>query len=281
MATRTWDGSESGKWDTAANWTPATVPISNDDVIINAGSRSIDDGLDQSAVDLDSMVVGPDYTGEIGNSATAPLQIGCDEMTMNGGGDNHFIKSGAGNAIDILRIKSIGSTGLGAISLEANATIGALIVTKGVVQLFDGTFTDVVLQAFDNVPANATINILDATLTTFWKNRGNATLLSTSASGVVTNAYVGDDTFTVDAGTLTNLWQFRGTTFWTTEDATLTLAKIMGGVFDASLQPAARTITTLESHAGTRINLDTGVVGSITVTNNLQYGGTQEPVLPT
>ena len=33
-ALKTWDGSSSSNWNTAANWTPSGVPTSSDDVVI-------------------------------------------------------------------------------------------------------------------------------------------------------------------------------------------------------------------------------------------------------
>src|SRR5882672_3618175 len=40
-ATKTWDGSSSGNWNTAANWTNNAVPVDGDDLIFPAGAANL------------------------------------------------------------------------------------------------------------------------------------------------------------------------------------------------------------------------------------------------
>jgi hypothetical protein len=47
-------------WSTAANWSGGAVPVNDDDVILNASGVNICWGLDQSAVELDSLTLEKD-----------------------------------------------------------------------------------------------------------------------------------------------------------------------------------------------------------------------------
>ena len=59
-----------GDWSDTANWSGATVPISTDDVTINQGNADIQTNLNQSAVTLASLTIGPGFSGSIGSTAT-------------------------------------------------------------------------------------------------------------------------------------------------------------------------------------------------------------------
>ncbi len=56
-------------WNTAANWSTSGVPSSADAVIFTGADTSYDVlyGLDQSAIDLDTLKSGPSYTGMVGD----------------------------------------------------------------------------------------------------------------------------------------------------------------------------------------------------------------------
>lgn len=53
-------------WSSADNWSGGAVPVANDDVILRDSSTNICWGLDQSAVELDSLTIEKSYTGQLG-----------------------------------------------------------------------------------------------------------------------------------------------------------------------------------------------------------------------
>lgn len=276
MATRTWVGGTSGNWGTAANWLEAAVPVSNDDVVIDTGVVNIDDGLDQSAVDLDSLIIGPNYTGIVGVSGTNPLKIGCDKMVINGGAAHHYISSGAAKTIDVLRIVSIGPTGVGEMTIDGTITV--LVLEKGLVTAVDGDIATAVVQSSSGVNADASLTLVAAALTTLHQLNG-IVIMDAAGTATLATAYVAIGPLQVYAGTLTNLYQYGGTVLWETDDGALTVANVFGGLFDASGDSAEKTITTLNAYTGATVNLDNGMQ-SIIVTNLNEYGAVVKPAKP-
>lgn len=63
-------------WDTAENWSAATVPVDADDVIFRDSAVDVRWGLDQSAVDLASLSIEQTYSGKIGLDRTAVVTGG-------------------------------------------------------------------------------------------------------------------------------------------------------------------------------------------------------------
>ena len=170
MATRNWSGAVSGDWSNAGNWD--TAPASGDDVIINTGSRNIDAGLSQGALDLNSLWVGPTYTGQIGNSDTAMLTISSAKIIIAGGGSQHYITNGNTN-IDEFEVISIGSAGTG--NLTCGGTITKLIVRMGHIKLYSGTTTTAYLMADGGSSSSASITHFAGTITTLFKMAGSFT----------------------------------------------------------------------------------------------------------
>ena len=71
MATNVWLGNDSGnegKWQTAANWSLAHVPINGEDIVFEDSSQSVTADFDQSAVTPNSLTVSQSFTGEIGDA---------------------------------------------------------------------------------------------------------------------------------------------------------------------------------------------------------------------
>lgn len=272
MATHTWTGAVSGNYGTAGNWAGGT-PVGGGDVIIDATSVNIDDGLDQSAVDLASFYVGPNYTGQIGNSDTAPLIIEATLVTVDGGGANGYL--GVQDS-DVVKIFAVGPTGTGNLTITAT-TCPLLVVNQGIVKLFSGTVTLATLSAFNGVQGNAALNVLNGTITTLKSGPGTASILEASASGVITTADVNGGVLDIvaSAGTLTNLNAYGGTTKWGAEDNNMTVANLFAGSsFIVKSSPVARTIVTLNSHVGSTRTIN-DPAEALTITNNNDFGGTE------
>lgn len=275
MATRTWNGSVSGDWSNASNWSAA--PASGDDVIINTGSRNIDAGLSQGALDLNSLFVGPSYTGQIGNSDTAMLTISSARITIAGGGSQHYITNGNTN-IDEIEIVKVGESGTGNITI--GGTIVKVVIRMGHVKLYSGTTTTGYLIADGGLSSTASLTHFAGTITTLFKGAGNYTSQDEdddgeviNGSGTVTNLYhqSGNSTFGPSA-TLTNLFMSAGTVYWTAE-ATMTLGRIMGGVLDGRYSKYAPTITTLDVLKDAQALLSDCAFAAVVTTEN-GYGGT-------
>lgn len=92
MATRTWQDANND-WNSTYNWSGSTVPVSNDDVVIDYGTKDITGSLDQSAVSLNSLKIKAGYSGNIGTPAS-PFKIG-----VNGAAPTAFEVSQTGSAI--------------------------------------------------------------------------------------------------------------------------------------------------------------------------------------
>ena len=109
MAVKTWtNGAGTGNWGTAANWSPAAIPVHNvDSVEIPATtSGNISLGLDQSAVNLLGCHVHKGFKGNIG-AASDPLRISADLFVYEGDGDLYLqAESDTGLAIDRLIINT-------------------------------------------------------------------------------------------------------------------------------------------------------------------------------
>ncbi len=99
-------------WDTSANWSTGTVPVTGDDVILQNSANPILYGLDQSAVTLDLLSIDQSFTGTIGLPRTNAagyveyrdqyLKIGATTITI-GRGDG----AGAGRIkIDTLAVQT-------------------------------------------------------------------------------------------------------------------------------------------------------------------------------
>ena len=41
MGTKTWDGGATGDWNVSSNWSPAGVPVTGDDVVINTAGCTV------------------------------------------------------------------------------------------------------------------------------------------------------------------------------------------------------------------------------------------------
>ncbi len=94
-ATKTWDGSSSNDWNTAANWTPSGVPTSSDDVIIP----------DNFNVTVNTAAVCASFTINEGNNDNQITISDGQSLTVSGGvtinkgkgyGDNKYISVGSG-----------------------------------------------------------------------------------------------------------------------------------------------------------------------------------------
>jgi hypothetical protein len=102
-------------WSVSTNWelTPggtSGVPATNDDAIMNAdeanGGARVTSGMDQGAVDLDSLTLPPLFRGVVGDS-TGPLKISADLIANYSLGSMYIVadSNAVGLKIDEVRIQ--------------------------------------------------------------------------------------------------------------------------------------------------------------------------------
>lgn len=115
----------------AANWSDATGFANNATLVIASGSQTITTALDQSGLSggIDTLDIGPQFTGRIGSPSTGPLKVDADE-----GGSTHRITYNAGGGV--LYLQAAGDNNL--ISNFWKSSPGAAY-------LMGGTFTNVIL----------------------------------------------------------------------------------------------------------------------------------------
>jgi len=271
MATRTWTGETDGDWGTTTNWEDDTVPISGDDVYIVSGSVDID-GSDQSAVTLDSLTVGPKYTGTIGTSGTK-LQVSATNFIFSGAGStNYFEGSYAnltiqntstdsdalniyGDSDEISKLRILG--GRGGVNIDSSCDLGSSSTVEQI------------------GASGVTTTIADGTTI-----HGTCTLKIDSGKMVLNQAiaditvFGGDLEVGLDSGTVTTLEQYGGRVRWNPSAAcTITTLNIFAGLFDSSDSTApAFTITNTTLHEGGSINERSGLENA-TWTNPINMEG--------
>ncbi len=267
MATRTWVGGTSSDWGTASNWAENVVPADDDEVYIVSGVVDID-GSDQSAVTLDLMVVGPQYTGTIGSTLTA-LQINSDVFDFSGMGTYSYLSG----TLDTVTIQNT-STSTTALTLS-ECTIDTLRVLGG----------------------NGTVTIDDASTVTTKIEQVGATAITTSIASDTTiggscelvieagkmELNVAVPTITVfggslesdHTGTVTTLEIYDGLVRWSpSADCTITTLTVYGGKFDASESTTPTyTVTDTTVHAQGVIDERSGLLNATWSNSVLMEGG--------
>lgn len=255
MATKTWLDVD-GDWSNVANW-GGSLPVDNDDVVINAGSKNISAGLNQSGINLNSLSITSGYTGNIG-APGASLQINVDgaassAMMVSMGGQ--FIYWSGTTDVDI----TVGSTGSGGFYMTGGGFSGSKIVggTSGLISIASGvTMGDVYSAGTGFDISSAATNVLlmggnhtiraAVTNLTIGANVG-CTLKATTLSVSNIYAHRGSRLTTLCAGTLSNLNAYPGSTFTNggSYDNTITnLYQWAGSVQNLRAPNAVTTVTT-------------------------------------
>lgn len=136
MAIVNWIASTgSQSWTNTANWSTGAVPVTGDDVYVNFGNADINSGLANIAVNLNSLHVGPSFTGTIGVGAPfiAGLHIGVSgNVSFDTTSTSMFIElSNQVSTVVVLNTGQPISTATGAESLQiwGGATGSSIAVT--------------------------------------------------------------------------------------------------------------------------------------------------------
>jgi len=262
MATRTWVGTTDGDWGTASNWAETTIPISGDDVYIVSGSVDID-GSDQSGVTLDRLVVGTQYTGSIGTSATK-LQISATDFDYASNGKTTYIEgtyvtltvqntSTDSNALNIYgssdtitKLRILG--GRGGINIDSTCSLGSSSIIEQI------------------GASGVTTNIADGTtIDATCKLTMDSGKLELNEAVATITVFGGELVATLDSGTVTDLDLFGGRVRWNpTASCTISTLSVYGGLFDSrdSIAPTF-TITNTVLHESGTIDERSGIENAV------------------
>jgi len=170
MATKHWDGSTDGNWQTAANWTAAGVPAAADIVIFDGRTtQAVTDGIarGETGGEEHTLVhVKPDYPGDIGTPAE---WFHCDatKFIFEGSGTCYLEVAGAADAedADIATVICNSSSGTLYVRSHTNSadnicSVTNLIVNKGTCYLADDSYAaNIYLVPVSNNSSNATLYI--------------------------------------------------------------------------------------------------------------------------
>jgi hypothetical protein len=279
-------------WNTTKNWDTNAKPVSGDDVVFADSPHDVYYGLDQSAVDLNTLRVASTYTGTIGQPSKGfHLQIDVSntdgKAVLNGRGAATMIE-GTIDEIDIIggiRSQDMVSIGFGS-TIQSLRVLGTSVL--GTVTLENAISIDKIFMI--NCPSatvtlgiNAT-NLNEVVVTAGTFNSSSPIEATTVATGEVTEP----GSLTVSGGVVNmfkssparNVIQTGGTVNWrgsgTLGDALDGDAfglKLYGGTFSIdSSNVKSVTIVDAEVYGGVFTERSGSAV--VTYTNDLkQYGG--------
>lgn len=259
---------KSNDWNDTANW-GGGPPASGDTVRILQGDRDINLNMGQSAVDLASLTIGPNFRGSIGTPGT-PLNI-----------DSAIVRINApySKAINIKPVTVPSFTveacnqGEFGVYVQSGTITDLIVASAGLLRLGSPTITNIKagLGASD---ARQALNLqisAGATLTNLISKLANIRTESTFSG----NTWLFDCTmdFRAASATLAALVMHGGDFEWNGKSSTITLAQVFGGMFRGTNVDDARTLTNAEVWPGGTIDLG-GAGNNITVSNPIKkYGG--------
>lgn len=263
MATKIWVGTDSGNegdWGVAANWSPSGVPIANDDVFLENSSQSVDDTLDQSAVELDSLNIAQSFTGSLGLDDT-PFQI--DSPVVNIGYNNgpgspsgspliNLVLDAVASVIIVSNTGNSSDTSKSPLRLLTNAAGTTLEIRKGKVDLANDTgqvasIGAIVLNWLTNKLRDVSLFIGDdVTLASTIDQRAGDLLLRSACPTLTIEAGTAR---TRGSGAITAL-NVKGGIATLDSTGTITTLTIDGGTVDFTKSSVARIVTNLKLNPG-------------------------------
>jgi len=253
-------------WSTAGNWSGAAVPVNDDDVILRDSSVNICWGLDQSAVELDSLTRDKTHTGLIGLDYMV-FATSADGATTSSL-DVEYRATALEIDTPILNIRRHTGPGTVAGSGRFNLNLGT-VACEAVIE-------DTATQSTDSGRPAVQLEIAQANTNVYIESApggvGIATekpgttstvgKVSVSATSVATRVLIGE------GATITTYEQSGGSNTLQAA-ATVTAATVNGGKL---LIDGAFLITTLEVNAGTVVPNNVPAAGAA-VTNFNHNGG--------
>lgn len=275
MATRTWNGSTSGDWSLAANWSAATVPIAADNVIIPAGTPAITSFsvAGSQNITLAKMTVEKGYLNDIGGSGN-PLTVTFSSRLVHRGSGTLWFKDGSSSATALIVINSDNTTN--AAQLDCDSTGGSttkILVRKGKVTIAgtSNTYGEIEVTYRDSPSTDSVLDISSGSVTVTLLKQNAGTI--TSAATVTTAILSGGKLTQTGSTVITTAYIVGGYLLANNNGATtVTTCNLMQGTLDLKGNSLEKTITTLQRAPGSTLMWDaqlhtisnsaTGIVGA-------------------
>jgi len=253
-------------WSDAGDWS-AAVPVANDDALVSGAlGTAINAGLNQAAIDLDSIRVHELCKYDIGASGT-PLQIATGNLEHYGRAGLYY-ECGAGLKTDMVRIQCATPGVITELGSGAAADYDYILLNRGTVRMLAsidfGAACPVIIGKVDS-PNDVTFSIGSGadTLPTLHMNCGTGV-----TKGAITTAYVMGGTLTHDVALCTTLYVGPGAVVNYNHSAATTVVVYSGGTLNLLGNTIEKTITTLTSMPGSIVLRDDFLH---TVTNDYDY----------
>jgi hypothetical protein len=283
MAIRRWISTSDTSFNTTANWSGGTVPVTGDTIIFDGtGTANLTSNLGQSALTGITLIITHANASQIGTDTAGVatyLQIGASSVTIgrNDGGigtGSQLILLDFGsttNATNVLQTSSgSANTKYPAVCLLGSAmTLTISGGNVGVAVRPGETATCASLKTTAGLLGStpAVYAGSGATLTTFVLDSGS--LQSFSTATVTTGRTSGGRYVYEGTGAHTTLEVDDGTVIYN-GTGTITTADVRGEL-DFSHDSRAKTVTTANVYKGGTLNVDNGVPGGIVFTNPINY----------
>lgn len=276
-----WLGTTSGDWGTTTNWSTGTVPVAGDDVYFTNNAVDVTLSLAQSAVTLNSLNVDQSYTGKIAAAGTylqinaTTLNIGKASSDQISIGSSRIHLNGAFTTVNVIDTSSSSAdSGFQPVCLVGTITtlnirsgrLGVAVLTP----IETATVTTVNITQSDTASSSPVVTFGLVALTTANIEAGK--LIHKGTATVTTAKVVGGEyrvdnnaahtTISVESGKCV----YNGT-------GTITNLNIYDATADFSNDPRPKTITNFNVYKNAKVNLNTGVLGSVTVTNGIRING--------
>ncbi len=242
MADKYWIGTD-GSYSTAGNWSPTNAPVAADVVFIAGTGTVISSGLDQSGVSIDGFIV-ENFSYAIGKrNEFLQVALGSGDRFEFDGTGQSYIDVGSSAVSPIIK-RTARNTNVGGLFLKGSA-----------------------LATVDVLGPNATVNLIDATVTTvnihsgctvFVDEDSTVTTLNNMGGTVIIEGYVatlnnraGATTYNGSGSSAVTKIDVTGGSVVSNTTRTTTAADITGGTLDYAQSNASRTVTTLNYYGGT------------------------------
>tara|TARA_Y100000593_G_C4280748_1_gene322627 strand:+ start:505 stop:1362 length:858 start_codon:yes stop_codon:yes gene_type:complete len=271
MAVREWQDVD-GDWTNTANWSDATVPVTDDDVVIGSGTQDITTNIDQNTVSLASLKVGENYTGKIGTSSSK-LIINATDFNFSGMGTSNYVK---GEFVTVTVIDGATSTTMldiegydGSTPIDTDGiTTLRVLGGRGTVNISAGALA--AIEMIGATRATVTVESDVTALATIVIDSGDVE----TATNIATKATCYGGTLTVTgSATAAEIELYDGGSVDYNSSGTITTLDVFGGTFSLLDNTAASvTITNSTMYEGSTLRLD-NALQNVTLANPMTVQG--------
>jgi hypothetical protein len=254
MALTRWLGTTDTDWEVSGNWDNG-VPSADDDVVISADAiRGLLVNVDRTGdtagagLDLDSFTIEKGFAYNVGSSGT-PLILTCDKVEALHPGELYFNSAnGTGSTVTDLLI--LNGSGYYVITHQ---TDGAITATDALGGTIDITYTGGVdpsrlLFVDPELPVDLKYIEAGASVSGLTIYMAGGKVEYQNAAGTTSyNVFMSAGEFVWSSGLLIGTLVQNGGIFYFDAGATITTARLLGGVFDATRTIDSQTIGVVRS----------------------------------